>query len=450
MAHYDCKSIQDYGYKPDKVSLLFTLDYDFTKGIIEVLPYPGKMTRDGRAGSSPMLHTVVQPKQALIIVPLYKNTSWIRIGPSAFLSTELIDDVSVVWLNLYEPKIRQWHLICTEFKCREVLKQNQSGDLLAENPKTIFTDSYILGPWQLSGCVTDPDSRVSSMQAMYRENRWKTLSHSIMTMTLDYAKTKRVDLATYVVSDFPTDMEDLYWQHHDTGMFITENRITSNIREAYCDAASKMPQQTMNIIANILDIISLFKDPKALLKIKSLSDLWLKYRYVYSTTKSDVNDTRELLNRLKDLSSRKTIKVSGTFTESFEDTIETYRFVGKYSVANFLTGTLSASNLEQYFGKIRIEDIWDVIPFSFMADWLTNIGNNLSNLDSYCELLNMTPIETWATMSRTVSGQMTTERHFMRLRNYKPIGFPKYAFSKGPSDTTILSRVTDVVSIFGG
>lgn len=453
MAHYECSNLYTGGTAPFRYSILYYLDYDFVIGGHDPETYPGIMTRDKKAGSAPMLHSIAEEIRDCILVPIFKDTEWKQVYPFMYISSQIYNRRSLTWINYQQKPGGFWKLICVDLQCDQIVSQSSSGVLLAENPKVLPIYGRLRTPWTEVGCITSPSNKISYLQAKYTSSDhplWEDVDlQSKLYLDYRFNRCKRTDFTVYMVSKHPSDMEDIYYQSKETGLIFGHDRIVSNMREAFSDAASKMPQQTMNILENLLDIIDLFKDPKSLLKIRSLSDLWLKYRYVYSTTKLDVKDTGELLSRLKDLSDRKVITVSGNYSEGYDNVFEQYKFKGKYSVESFLTGTLT-EDLQRYAGKVRLQDLWDVVPFSFIADWLTNIGNNISNIESYCELQNIKPIETWTTMTRTLGGGTVSEEHFLRIKDYNPVGLPRYQFNETKSGTTIMSRITDVVSIFGG
>jgi hypothetical protein len=110
---------------------------------------------------------------------------------------------------------------------------------------------------------------------------------------------------------------------------------------------------------------------------KEAASAWLKYRYAYNTTKSDVEQyTRAVINnylgsQLGDRVLRGSIGISS----------------GEMRVKMRIHDNTSPNleyvliGLDQYGLFPGLYNIWDMIPFSFIADWFSNLGDILQDID---------------------------------------------------------------------
>lgn len=120
---------------------------------------------------------------------------------------------------------------------------------------------------------------------------------------------------------------------------------------------------------------------------KDFSNLWLEYQYAWKPLISDVQKSAELLAQhhldgdyLKP--KRVVVNLSRTASKTSYDS-GYYRQVAKCDstlrVGGFVTYRLSVSNLALQTGMTDPLGVaWELIPFSFVADWFTNIGDILS------------------------------------------------------------------------
>lgn len=107
--------------------------------------------------------------------------------------------------------------------------------------------------------------------------------------------------------------------------------------------------------------------------IKSVADLYLWWKYSYSTSKMDIESYVEWF---RSLSKQKTNPTNGThysltYTVSHNDVIRYNIYLTPYSI-----GVLEALGLD-----INFTNTWDLIPFSFVVDWFVSIGDTLKSLD---------------------------------------------------------------------
>lgn len=121
---------------------------------------------------------------------------------------------------------------------------------------------------------------------------------------------------------------------------------------------------------------------------KSLAEFYLWYKYTYTTTKLDLKAYYDFFhNWMAERSSSSNIKRTNvTIVRSLPDkpisTTETTRF--QIYSDNYNAGVLETLGL-----NLNLGNTWDLIPFSFVADWFINVGNVLANLDHYSVISKM-------------------------------------------------------------
>ena len=149
---------------------------------------------------------------------------------------------------------------------------------------------------------------------------------------------------------------------------------------------------TSNSIANALEVADLVKDLRSPLQTlenlgnqikkaggkERAADAWLKYRYVYNTTKSDISEISEKSKRLTgDLSS--TLRAGSASKKSTLHLKMDYKPLDNI----FMNAALSLTSGAQRFGfDPSLYNAWDLIPFSFVADWFLPVGKNLERLSN--------------------------------------------------------------------
>jgi hypothetical protein len=145
-----------------------------------------------------------------------------------------------------------------------------------------------------------------------------------------------------------------------------------------------------NNIANIIEIIELVKglrQPLSLLEsagnfAKSLKgldgwkDAWLKYRYVYNTTKSDLNMLGERWDEIT--STREDYVKRASNPELVNTHITLYAHEDFSGAETVLDGVLTS--LKRLGLQPDLYNAWDMIPFSFVADWFLPIGDYLEHM----------------------------------------------------------------------
>lgn len=224
--------------------------------------------------------------------------------------------------------------------------------------------------------------------------------------------------------------------------------VASTFQAAYVDACQSLIDVSINTLGNILELANTLKGMAELLRepakgIKDLLDTykdprkaWLFYRYSYSTTKADVKEYLLFIDRLKSLSNMvgKEIKAYGK--------AGTVHCTVTVNVADILPETVY-----DFLAMIGVEpnaqNIWDLVPYSFVADWFLGISNVLEWFDNWTYSMTIEPGEIW--LSDLREGQLY--RVYYRLLGRK-LNVPPVYFNKEASGKTWRMRLADAFSLF--
>jgi hypothetical protein len=168
-------------------------------------------------------------------------------------------------------------------------------------------------------------------------------------------------------------------------------------------------------IKNVAELASALKglrsgDLRALSRVvDSLANAYLYYKYGASPAKSDYEAARKLisqrLNDLDVLSKGMLPRVYGKFSYKIPE--ELPGFPGVLRVEARTTMAIRVSPTGWVLQLLAIEDagllpslanIWDLVPFSFILDWFTSLGDRFEDIDRYAlrELIDVDYyIHTW-------------------------------------------------------
>lgn len=233
---------------------------------------------------------------------------------------------------------------------------------------------------------------------------------------------------------------------------------------AFISAVEGLPTMDSNSWANLIEIIGLLKAlkhgkfSKALDVPKKWYSWWLQFRYRYTTTKSDVESLLALkknLTSFHEAFSQYRRNVYGVFFDG--DTGITWR-------CEVQAVNRAANQIDQiYHGcatlgfDLSIYNLWDLIPYSFVVDWIFPVGNVLERMASE-EYLST---EYWDFESICYSASYTnclgSDTHAMSATVYNrwyeslPPNLDQYYWfeehSKDPSLKTGIFRLIDGLSL---
>jgi hypothetical protein len=215
-------------------------------------------------------------------------------------------------------------------------------------------------------------------------------------------------------------------------------RILNACDNAYVDAATKLPQAACNSIANVLQVADYCIDIAHgdLKGISGLSDLWLRYRYEYNTTKSDIAEYIEITKRILDLCNAPTVTAHGA--SSF----------GNYTVRCSFDVDCSkvipqdtADWFSKYGFDLTLYNVWDMIPYSFVVDWFVNVGGIIENLENAGNAAMLHPTNCFASIT-------ANDNHYYLRFPYEYSYSASILADSNPSTKTTLMRVADAIALF--
>jgi len=224
--------------------------------------------------------------------------------------------------------------------------------------------------------------------------------------------------------------------------------VASSYQAAYVDACQDLVNSKINSLGNILELASTLKGMAEFLRspAEGISDLmktykdprnaWLFYRYSYSTTKADIREYIAFISRLKSL-----VNLINTEIKAY-GACGRVRCVIKIRPEDFLPSTVY-----DFLAMVGVEpnaqNIWDLVPYSFVADWFLGISKVLEWFDNWTYSLTIEPGEIW--FSNFVEG----EHYQVYSRTHgRKLNVPPLYTSKEASGKTWRLRFADAISLF--
>jgi hypothetical protein len=231
------------------------------------------------------------------------------------------------------------------------------------------------------------------------------------------------------------------------------------IQNSYLDAIKSVPRLNENSISNILEIAGFIKSLVIDHRIelpKSLSSIWLSYRYQYTTSKLDAEEAIEFVHRYMDLGTLdKWMTCYGRHTVEFEGRQVTFRCglhirPREISVLSRIWRSLYTYGLTPSFYAI-----WDMIPYSFIIDWFLPVGKLAGVLDAermysdtYYEIENVMFSISYDTLDE-VGNSIHAYTRFLSGSPVTLNGF--YFFEEDPVSTKVIGyRALDALSLILG
>lgn len=131
--------------------------------------------------------------------------------------------------------------------------------------------------------------------------------------------------------------------------------------------------------------------------IKSVSDLYLWWKYSYKTTKMDIESYVEWFRQLAKQEADPTngSHYSLTYMLSRNDVVRYNIYLTPYSI-----GVLEALGLD-----INFVNTWDLVPFSFVVDWFISVEKTLKSLD-------VADLESKIHLISLLTSRKVTQRYF--------------------------------------
>lgn len=238
-----------------------------------------------------------------------------------------------------------------------------------------------------------------------------------------------------------------YWRN-----YLTEHALMS--------ALESFPRLNDNSISNALEVLGFIKTLVVDHRIempKSLSDLWLSYRYSYTTSKLDIEEAVKFVRRHSALGTLdRVISCYGTASHTFENGT-TVLCRCECNVIPQIVNTVNRllRTLDQYGLSPNFYIVWDMIPYSFMVDWFAPVGDMLAVEDVNSRFLSgefYKIRDICYSLSYTREFQNARVKCYSRWRGSVPRSLNSFYWLEPPSGSskTTVFRVLDAASIFIG
>lgn len=169
---------------------------------------------------------------------------------------------------------------------------------------------------------------------------------------------------------------------------IEWHSVDQALDDAYLELLQEMRLDANNVAAviELIELVKGLKRPLTLLEdagnaVKRLAgtdgwkDAWLKYRYVFNTTRSDIRDFREKFRTVTS-TDRGTFVIRTAWDEPVNTHIKLTLEEDFSSMSVFDDVTLVLKKFGLYPDAYCM---WDLVPFSFVADWFLPLGDALEH-----------------------------------------------------------------------
>lgn len=251
---------------------------------------------------------------------------------------------------------------------------------------------------------------------------------------------------------------------------LCSNEIFSDLMNTCMDDSIRLQSNNIANLQNMGELVDTIIHPYKFLcnlvgsgSLKDLGNMWLTYRYMYTTTLLDAQEAKAfwwdqggLYTAFSTSQQKLRAKASSELLDDFNLTLvindDTYDDLG-----------LQTAKLMDQIGLFpSYHNLWDMIPFSFMVDWFVGVDNFVSAYDNYCRFNSLYSTEV---ISLSCKGKRTFSTpwgdvnmsFYLRdvARTLTELGLiysPTYVDVSGSGGKlkTKLFRLTDAASIFGG
>lgn len=173
-----------------------------------------------------------------------------------------------------------------------------------------------------------------------------------------------------------------------------------------------------------------------------LSDKWLSYRYVYETTKSDIEEGIRLITQ-KDQSGTLLLRAGSQVGDNY----------ASIKIATREPDVTQYMALQKFGLEPSLYNGWDMIPFSFVVDWFVSIGDTFEQINNAQWAINYEPLSvvkswTWKEYYEGPLGPCEFS-HYERIVTRDLPTFVPYSSGISTSGTTWFKRMLDTISLFG-
>jgi hypothetical protein len=363
-----------------------------------------------------------------------------------------------------------WSLLLTPAYSGGVQKSQVSGSIYRNSGLNILKYSIDIefGSRHTVSYLQEAARKVASIDATnMTQNEFGTIVRGMfpypdnVRVALNYKWAKSAVWSDNLRDYIPPKVPQVVYDHWYDAMSawddsIMSNRDASGYSAALEAAVESLPQSSVNAAENMLDIVDGIKDILASIMTGDVSNLitfdpsnilsnaedaWMAYRYMYTTSIADLQEYASLTGRLADLLGKPRFKAYGSFVDGprrYECTmsLSTDPMIPK-GFRDWLT---------KYGLKLSAANYWDMIPYSFVVDWFTGLGNLFSQMDQAANSVGYRSKACWYSMTYEYEGVNT----YTRLpASSVPVSMPRITFHQA-SKKTLVKRFVDGVCLIGG
>lgn len=268
---------------------------------------------------------------------------------------------------------------------------NQMG-VRTTNQGNAFSRSYKIVSNDPKSTYWPPGMQTETMEFIFDETRFSQLAHCghvgviVNTSTINKLGKKNSTYSTSANSFLLGTITD---QVDETLLpnLQTSAAISLEDPESFTsDLIAKLPVAQANSYNNIKELkewrqlVPPIKSLIAKHNIKSLADLYLWWKYSYSTTKMDLEEYFRVFNEINKHYSSEQKQQTLSLSYAQNGGILRYNIL----VDSFLEPIWNAMGFEFNLGNV-----WDAIPFSFVLDWFVKVGTTLSSIDAVSTAKNL-------------------------------------------------------------
>lgn len=303
-------------------------------------------------------------------------------------------------------------------------------------------------------------------------NRWTSaLNEAVKASTLKETRTSKypfcvkvpIDIGSYDSGRLPNVLN--YFRFKEPSfvrkpwMKPEEYAFRHLQQAAFMKAIEGVKALNQNMVSTLVEVIQFLLQVKSgKFKVSecipdSLYSAWLQYRYVYNTTKADIQEAIEFVEYTGVMDFSNDVVFRGSETDDYGRTCR-----AKVTLrSKFLEGISKAwKTLRDYGVQPNFYLVWDMTPFSFIVDWFIPVGDLCDLIDRYNHITDT--FECAGVVYSLSYGDNFGETMALDLDLYTrwsekffpPVEFCYLYDGGGASDKTILFRCIDAVSLILG
>lgn len=226
----------------------------------------------------------------------------------------------------------------------------------------------------------------------FEQFRQKSISHAGVYDYTWWADSSHKDYLGYRCAPF--------WSAPNAGFFMaTRNECLSYCRDAkifVSEAAAKIYSSgfdALTFLAEITSVHKMFRDlVKKIIRLdwprnwRSVSCDWLSWRYGWRTLIMDLQDLNKAISNLNAGRTRYSEKC-GTMYRTTDFSSNEYAVSNRHTYIDQIDDRISISLVGSVTADIEVPEFqfnplttaWELIPFSFVIDWLISIGTTISS-----------------------------------------------------------------------